>query len=357
MTSPEICLGVTGSIAAYKSCELARLLVKSGYTVSVVMTSNATEFVRPLTFRTLTSRPVITGMFDEPEQCETEHISLAHRVAAIVIAPATANVVGKLAHGIADDFLTTSVLAAECPVIIAPAMNHSMLANPIYRENELRLRQLGFVFVGPESGDLACGERGAGRMAEPKHIFDSVESVVRVSQSLAGERVLVTAGPTREHIDSVRYLSNPSTGKMGYEIARAAALRGANVTLVSGPSTEIPPYGVEIVRVTTAADMNDAVQRLADRCTIFVGAAAVADYRPVSVSNTKIKKTNGPLKIEWERTEDVLANLSAAAPPDSIIIGFAAETDNVVDNARAKMKAKGLDMVVANRVGVHDQRR
>jgi phosphopantothenoylcysteine decarboxylase/phosphopantothenate--cysteine ligase len=350
MTSPEICLGVTGSIAAYKSCELARLLVKGGYRVSTVMTANATEFVRPLTFRALTSRPVITDMFADAEDYDTEHVSIAHRAAAIVIAPATANIIAKFAHGIADDFLTTTVLAAECPVIVAPAMNQSMVGNPLYKENENKLRALGFLFVDPGVGELACGEVGAGRMAEPAEIVQTVDAVVRTAQSLAGEKVLITAGPTREFIDPVRFISNPSTGKMGYEIARAAAWRGAHVTLVSGPTSETPPFGVHFVPVTSASEMNETVIARAGECTVFIAAAAVADHKPVSQSEQKIKKDDGKTTLVLDLTDDILANVAAGKTPGQLIVGFAAETENMIENAGAKLAAKQLDMIVANRV-------
>jgi len=348
---PEICLGVTGSIAAYKVCELARLLVKSGCGVTVVMTRNATEFIRPLTFETITGRPVITGMFERADQFDTAHVSLAHRSAAIVIAPATANVIGKIAQGIADDFLTTTVLAAECTVVLAPAMNQSMVLNAVYRENVATLRHRGCMFIEGTSGELACGETGAGRMAEPSEIAAIVGEVVACSQSLARERVLVTAGPTREYIDPVRFISNPSSGKMGYEIARAARRRGATVTLVSGPTTLAEPFGIECIHVTTADEMARAVRDRASECTIVVATAAVADYTPAAPSEQKLKKTGETMQIELKRTEDILEYVANQRQPGRIVVGFAAETDRVVENAREKLCDKGLDLIVANTVG------
>jgi len=347
---PEVCLGVTGSIAAYKACELARLLVKSGCGVTVVMTRNATEFIRPLTFETITGRPVITDMFERADQFDTAHVSVAHRSAAIVIAPATANVVGKIAQGIADNFLTTTVLAAECTVVIAPAMNQSMFLNTVYRENVETLRQRGCVFVEGAGGELACGETGPGRMAEPSEIAVVVAEVLACSQSLAGERVLVTAGPTREYIDPVRFISNPSSGKMGYELARAAQRRGAAVTLVSGPTSLAEPFGVECIHVTTADEMARTVRDRASECTIVVAAAAVADYTPAAPSGRKLKKTGETMQIELKRTEDIIGSVTSRRRPGQIVAGFAAETDHVVENARRKLGDKGLDLIVANDV-------
>jgi len=348
---PEICFGVTGSIASYKACECVRLLVKSGCQVTVVMTSHATQFIHPLTFETLTGRPVVTDMFERADEFDVEHVALAHRCAAIVIAPATANVIGKIAYGIADDFLTTTVLAAECDVVIAPAMNQSMFLNSVYRENVDKLKALGYVFVEGSSGELACGEVGPGRMAEPQLIVDVVAEVVESSLSLTGEHVLVTAGPTREPIDPVRFVSNRSSGKMGYAIARAARRRGAKVTLVSGPTALAAPYGVEYVQVTTAEQMAQAVHDRVAECTIMVAAAAVADYTPAEPSVRKLKKTGGEMRIEMKRTEDILETVARERRPGQILVGFAAETENVLDNARKKLHQKKLDLVVANDVG------
>ncbi len=347
----EVCLGVTGSIAAYKACELARMLVKSGFAVTVVMSRNATEFIQPLTFETITGRPVITGMFDRADQFDTAHVSLAHRSAAIVIAPATANVIVKRAQGIADDFLTTTVLAAECTVVVAPAMNQSMVLNTVYLENVATLRQRDCIFVEGPSGELACGETGPGRMAEPSEIAAVVAGVAACSHSLAGERVLVTAGPTREYIDPVRFISNPSSGKMGYEIARAAQRRGAAVTLVSGPTSLADPFDVETIHVTTADEMARAVRDRASECTIVVAAAAVADYAPAAPSDRKLKKTGETMRIELKRTEDILETVANQRRSGQIVAGFAAETDHVIENARNKLSSKGLDLIVANEVG------
>jgi len=347
----EVCLGVTGSIAAYKACELARMLVKSGFAVTVVMSRNATEFIQPLTFETITGRPVITGMFDRADQFDTAHVSLAHRSAAIVIAPATANVIGKMAQGIADDFLTTTVLAAECTVVVAPAMNQSMVLNAVYLENVATLRRRGSIFVEGTSGELACSETGPGRMAEPSEIAAVVAEVVACSRSLAGERVLVTAGPTREYIDPVRFISNPSSGKMGYEIARAAQRRGAEVTLVSGPTSLADPFGVETIHVTTADEMARAVRERVSDCTIVVAAAAVADYTPAAPSEQKLKKTGEMMRIELKRTNDIIQTVANHRQSGQVVAGFAAETDNVIENARNKLSSKGIDLIVANEVG------
>jgi len=315
------------------------------------MTASATEFIRPLTFETISGRPVITNMFGRPAERTPEHVSVAHRSGAIVIAPATANVIARIAGGVADDFLSTTVLAAECTVVIAPAMNQSMLANPIYRENVDKLKRLGYVFVDGARGELVSGELGFGRMAEPAQIAEVVAEVVRCSQSLVGERVLVTAGPTREPLDPVRFISNASSGKMGYELARAARQRGAEVTLVSGPTGLASPFEVECVRVTTADEMARAVRERAPACTVLAAAAAVADFTPVVTAERKLKKKDETIRIDLKPTEDILARAASERRPGQVFVGFAAETEYVVENAREKLRNKGLDLVVANVVG------
>lgn len=346
LAGKEIILGVTGGIAAYKAVELLRLLTKAGATVHVVMTRSATEFVTPLTFQTLSMNPVSTDLFSLVSEREIGHISLADRADLVVIAPATANVIGKLAHGIADDLLTTTVMATTAPVLLAPAMNVNMYRNPLYRENEAVLRRHGYRFADPVHGALACGWEGEGKLQEPAVIFEEVCAAL-APQDLAGETLLVTAGPTREELDPVRFISNHSSGKMGYAIARAARRRGARVVLVTGPSCLPAPHGVETVPVTSAAAMRQAVmERLADS-TVIVKAAAVADYRPVTRAGEKMKKTGDTLALQLEKTGDILAELGTCKG-ERLLVGFAAETENLVANARQKLEGKNLDLIVAN---------
>jgi len=344
-----VVLGVTGGIAAYKAVELLRLLTKAGATVHVIMTRSATEFVAPLTFQTLSMNPVHTELFNLISEQEIGHISLADRADLFIIAPATANVIGKLAHGIADDMLTTTVMATKAPVLIAPAMNVNMYQNPIYRENEARLKDHGYLFVEPARGMLACGWEGEGKLQEPAAIFEVAQSALS-PKDLAGEQVLVTAGPTREELDPVRFISNYSSGKMGYAIARAANRRGARVTLVTGPTCLDAPWGVETIPVTSAREMRDAVLEKAATASIVIKAAAVADYRPVRRSASKVKKTDQPETVELVRNPDILAELGASKG-ERLLVGFAAETDSLLENAGKKLKEKNLDMVVANDVG------
>ena len=343
-----ILLGVTGGIAVYKAVELLRLLTKAGAAVHVVMTRSATEFVTPLTFQTLSGQPVHLELFNLISEQQIGHISLAERADLCLVAPATANFVGKLACGIADDLLSTTIMATRAPVLIAPAMNVHMYQNPIYRENEARLKGHGYLFVAPACGMLACGYQGEGKLQEPEVIFEEVLSALS-PKPLAGERILVTAGPTREEIDPVRYISNHSSGKMGYALARAARLRGAQVTLVTGPTAIAPPYGVSVVQVESALDMRRAVLERLESTDIVIKAAAVADYRPRLRSEMKVKKTVASLAIELEKNPDILAELGAAKG-GRLLVGFAAETQDLVANAAAKLTAKNLDLIVANDV-------
>jgi phosphopantothenoylcysteine decarboxylase/phosphopantothenate--cysteine ligase len=346
----EIILGVTGGIAAYKAVELLRLLTKAGAGVHVIMTGAATEFVTPLTFQTLSMNPVSTSLFNLISEREIGHISLADRADLFIIAPATANVIGKLASGIADDMLTTTVMATKAPVLIAPAMNVNMYQNPLYRENEAKLKRHGFLFVEPASGMLACGWEGEGKLQEPQVIFE--EALAALSKKdLAGENILVTAGPTREELDPVRYISNHSSGKMGYAIAGAARRRGARVMLVTGPTCLAEPYGVETVQVTTALDMRLAIMDRLEESTMVIKAAAVADYRPARRAALKIKKSAGSHTLELEKNPDILGELGEIKGK-RLLVGFAAETDDLVGNAGKKLAEKNLDMVVANDISL-----
>lgn len=342
----EIVLGVTGGIAVYKAVELLRLLTKAGANVHVIMTKGATEFVAPLTFQTLSMNPVSTSLFNLLSEREIGHISLADRADLIVIAPATANIIGKLANGIADDMLTTTVMACKAPLLIAPAMNVNMYQSAAYKENEARLKSRGVLFVAPAKGLLACGWEGEGKLQEPAIIFEEALSAL-APKDLAGESVLVTAGPTREEIDPVRFVSNYSSGKMGYAIARAARLRGAAVTLVTGPTCLDAPYGVDTVPVVTAAGMREAVLARAAGSTIIIKAAAVADYRPEQRAELKIKKTAASLTLKLAKNPDILAELGRMKG-ERLLVGFAAETGDLLENAGKKLAGKNLDMVVAN---------
>ena len=349
LADKTVLLGVTGGISAYKVAELARLLVKAGVNVKVVMTEAGQQFVTPLTFRTLTGNPVATTMWSDPGS-PFPHISLSDEADLIVVAPATANIIAKMAGGIADDLLSTTLLAARGTVVVAPAMNSRMYLNPITQANLEKLRRMGVVVLAPGEGGLACRTEGVGRMAEPSEIFDAVASELAVTSDLEGRRVLVTAGPTREYIDPVRFISNPSTGLMGYTVAARAARSGAYVTLISGP-VELPcPPGVRLVNVVSAADMKEAVlENLADS-DVLVMAAAVADYTPAQVAPSKMKKSEGVPELKFTATADILKEV-APRKDGRIVVGFAAETDDVVDNARKKLKGKDLDLIVANKVG------
>lgn len=347
---PVVVLGVTGCIAAYKACELARMLMRAGCRVKIVMTEAATHFVGPTTFRALTGEPVAIGLWDESD-ARVHHVSLADEADVFVIAPATANTLAKIATGRADDLLSTSALATEAPIVIAPAMNvHMWRAQPTV-EAIATLRGRGAVVIEPESGELACGDIGEGRLAGLETIVEAVLAETRRVRDLIGVRVLVTAGGTREPIDPVRFIGNASSGKTGYRIAEEAARRGATVTLVSGPTVLPDPFGVATVRVTTAAEMRDAVQAVYENVDAVVASAAVADFRPTTYAAHKQKKDDAPRSLELERTPDILAELGA--DKDSrLLIGFAAETRDVLESARGKLKSKNLDLVVANDVSV-----
>lgn len=348
LTGKTVVLGVTGGIAAYKGVELLRLLTKGGATVHVVMTEAATRFIAPLTFQSLSGNPVHLELFNLIQEQEIGHISLADRGDLMLIAPATANFIGKLANGIADDLLTTTIMAARGPVLIAPAMNVNMYSNRIYRGNEERLRQAGYSFVDPESGSLACGWEGQGRLAPPERIFEAAVRLL-TPQDLAGETIMVTAGPTQERIDPVRFISNHSSGKMGYAIARMAALRGARVILVSGPVSISPPVGVELVTAVSADEMYGAVMERVAECSAVIKAAAVADYRPAEPAPQKIKKHGESLNLELVRNRDILATLGRLEKRP-LLVGFAAETADLLQNGAAKLTAKNLDLIVANDV-------
>lgn len=344
-----IVLGVTGGIAVYKAAELLRLYVKAGAEVHVIMTAGAQQFVTPLTFQTLSGNPVHTELFSLYQEKEIGHITLADRADLFVVAPATANVVGKVAAGIADDLLTTTLMATRAPVLFVPAMNVNMWENPIYRRNEATLRELGYHFMEPATGFLACGWEGKGKLPDPAAIFEESERVLTV-QDLAGETLLVTAGPTREEIDPIRYISNYSSGKMGYAVARAARNRGARVILVSGPTCLAAPCGVELQAVTSAGQMREAALAAAPRATIIVKAAAVADYRPAEPAAQKIKKeAAAALTLHLEKNPDILAELGRVKG-ERVLVGFAAETADLVANARRKLEEKNLDLIVANDV-------
>lgn len=348
-----VLLCVTGCIAAYKSCEILRLLQKAGYRVKVLMTEHATQFVGPTTFRALTHEKVAIGLFDDPED-PIHHISLAQEADVVLVAPATANCIAKMAHGIADDLMSTTLLATKAPILIAPAMNSGMWSAAATQENVEVLKSRGVHFVQPDSGYLACGDIGSGRLPTPEAIADATRSLLQGSTDLVGEHVLITAGPTHEPIDPVRYIANRSSGKMGLELARAARDRGANVTLIAGP-IELPiPAGIETIHVQTASQMYNAAVKAFGRSTIAILAAAVADYTPSAPSDHKLKKAVDPIdSIPLIQTQDILAELSSNKE-DRIVIGFAAETNDVVDYAVAKLKRKGCDAIVANDVSRSD---
>ena len=347
----NVVLGVTGGIAAYKACELCSRLRKSGAQVYVIMTKNACEFVAPLTFETLSNHPVVTDTFKRPDTWEVEHVALAKRADLFVIAPATANIMAKMACGIADDMLSTTVLATRAPVLIAPAMNTGMWENIATRENAETLKRRGVHFIGPEGGFLACGDNGAGRMSEAKDIFEAAEKILSAAQDLAGLRLLVTAGPTQEKLDPVRYITNRSSGKMGYAIAEAAAARGAQVTLVTGPTNLAIPAGVQGVKILSTQDLYDEMMNRCEEQDIIIQAAAPADFTPDQVADQKIKKQgDGNLIISLKQTPDVAAAVGKKKKPGQTLVGFAAETNDVLENAQGKLIKKNLDMIVANDV-------
>ena len=343
-----VVLAVTGGIAAYKIPNLASMLKKLGADVQVLMTKNATNFITPITFESLTGTKCMVDTFDRNFQFSVEHVALAKRADVVLVAPATANVIGKLACGIADDMLTTTLLACRCKVFVAPAMNTRMYENSIVQDNLARLRRFGMEVIEPAAGHLACGDEGKGKMPEPAELLQYILREAAMQKDMAGLRVLVTAGPTREAIDPVRFVTNHSSGRMGYAIARNCMLRGAAVTLVTGPVSLTPPMFTDVVPVTSAAEMFEAVTSRAGEQDIVVKAAAVADYRPAAVAGEKIKKGDGALSLSLERTQDILAWLGAHKRPGQFLCGFAMETQDLLANARKKLEAKNADLIVAN---------
>ena len=345
-----VLLGVTGSIAAYKIAYLASMLKKQQADVHVLMTRNATNFINPITFETLTGNKCLVDTFDRNFQFQVEHVSIAKKADVVMIAPASANVIGKLAHGIADDMLTTTIMACRCKKFISPAMNTNMFENPIVQDNLKILEHYGYEVIDPAVGYLACGDTGAGKMPEPETLLNYILRECACEKDMKGLKVLVTAGPTQEAIDPVRYITNHSSGKMGYAIAKMAMLRGADVTLVSGRTALTPPPFVRVVPVVTARDMNEAVTSVSQEQDIIIKAAAVADYRPASVSDAKIKKKDDDMSIALERTDDILKYLGEHKPDGQFLCGFSMETENMIGNSRVKLTRKNLDMVAANNV-------
>ena len=347
-----VLLGVTGSIAAYKIAYLASALKKLHAQVHVLMTENATNFINPITFESLTGNKCLVDTFDRNFQFQVEHVSIAKQADVVMIAPASANVIGKLAHGIADDMLTTTIMACKCKKIISPAMNTNMYENPIVQDNLAILQHYGYEVIEPASGYLACGDTGAGKMPEPEMLLEYILREIAKEKDLTGQKVLVTAGPTQEAIDPVRYITNHSSGKMGYALAKAAMLRGAQVTLVSGPCAIEPPPFVKLVPIVTAKEMFDAVTSVSFEQDIIIKAAAVADYRPAKVFDDKVKKQEGQMSIELEKTDDILQYLGDNRVPGQFLCGFSMETQNMLGNSRAKLGKKHLDMVAANNLKV-----
>lgn len=342
----NIVIGVTGGIAVYKAVDLVSRLKKLGAEVNVIMTESAREFVMPLTFQTISNNPVAIDTFAPPQKWSVEHISLAQKADLFMIVPATANIIGKMANGIADDMLSTTVMATKAPVLIAPAMNTGMYENVIVQDNIKKLKSFGYEFVGPGAGFLACGDIGAGRLIEAETIISKAEGLLIGKKDLLGKKILVTAGPTQESIDPVRYITNHSSGKMGYAIAEAAIQRGANVTLVTGPTNLRVPDDVEVIHTKSAQEMYEAVSDRFEDCDIVIQSAAVADYRPKNVSNQKIKKS-GNLQIELDRTKDIAFEIGKRKS-NQCLVGFAAETENLIENAKGKMERKSFDYIVAN---------
>lgn len=352
LENKTVLLGVTGGIAAYKSASLASKLVKAGAEVRVIMTENATNFINPITFESLTGHKCVVDTFDRNFEFKVEHVALAQKADVIMIAPATANVMAKLAYGLADDMLTTTVLASKAPKIIAPAMNTGMYENPATQHNIEILKGYGMEVITPASGYLACGDVGAGKMPEPEDLYEHILRTCAYPKDMIGLKVLVSAGPTQESIDPVRYITNHSSGKMGYSIAKACMLRGADVTLVSGPTAlDYPPF-VEVVPVTTAKDMYEAVTSRSKEMDIIIKAAAVADYRPSQIANEKVKKSDDAMSIPLERTADILKYLGEHKPEGQFLCGFSMETQNMLENSRKKLAKKNLDMIVANNLKV-----
>ena len=352
LAGKTVLLCVSGSIAAYKIAYLASALKKLKADVHVLMTRNATNFINPITFETLTGNKCLVDTFDRNFEFSVEHVSLAKAADVVLVAPASANVIAKLAHGLADDMLTTTVLACTCKKIISPAMNTRMFENPITQDNLKICEHYGMEVISPASGYLACGDTGAGKMPEPEVLLQYILKEVQYEKDLKGKKILVTAGPTREAIDPVRYITNHTTGKMGYAIAKTAALRGAEVTLVSGPAEVEPPMFVNFVPVVTAKDMFEAVTSRSDEMDAVIKAAAVADYRPKFVNTEKTKKKDGDMAIELERTDDILKWLGEHKKDSQFLCGFSMETEHMLENSRAKLKKKNLDMIVANNLKV-----
>ncbi len=347
-----VVLAVSGSIAAYKIASLASALGKLHADVQVLMTQNATNFINPITFETLTGNKCLVDTFDRNFQYSVEHVALAKRADVVLVAPASANVIGKIANGIADDMLTTTVMACKCKKIISPAMNTQMFENPIVQDNLKKLEHYGYEVIQPAVGLLACKDVGKGKMPEPETLLEYILREVAYEKDLKGKKILVTAGPTQESIDPVRYLTNHSSGKMGYAIAKVCSMRGADVTLVSGKTAIKPPLFVDVVPVTTAREMYEAVTGRFDRQDIVIKAAAVADYRPKTISEQKVKKADGELSIEMERTDDILKYLGEHKRSNQFLCGFSMETEHMLENSRKKLKKKNLDMIVANNVKV-----
>ena len=343
-----VVIGVSGGIAVYKTLDVVSRLRKLGVNVNVIMTKSATEFVTPLSFQSLSQNYVVCDMFEDPKTWDVEHISLAKRADVFLIAPATANVIGKIANGIADDMLTTTVMATKAKVLIAPAMNTNMYENPILQRNINTLKELGYNFVEPESGRLACGDTGKGKLASPETIVDEVVKLLSKGQDLKGKSIIVTAGPTVESIDPMRYITNRSTGKMGYSIAKEAIERGADVTLITGPTNLTPPQNLKkLVKIESAKDMYEAVLANLDENDVVIKSAAVADYKPKNYSNKKIKKSDDDLVIELDRNKDIAQEIGKIKN-NKILVGFAAETNDLIENASLKIKKKNLDFIVAN---------
>lgn len=347
-----VVLGVTGGIAAYKSAALTSLLVKAGAQVQVIMTEHARQFIAPLTFESLTGRRCLTDTFDRNHEYSTEHVELAKEADVVMIAPATANIIAKIAHGMADDMLTTTMLACDCPKIVAPAMNTRMYENPVTQDNIRKLEEYGMTIAHPTSGHLACGDIGKGKMLEPEELFQYILMACAFEKDMAGKHVLVTAGATQEALDPVRYITNHSSGKMGYSLAKISAFRGAEVVLVSGHTALAAPLFAERVSVTSAEDMFQAVTERSEWADIIIKAAAVADYRPATVSSEKIKKSDDQMSIGLERTQDILGYLGAHKRDGQFLCGFAMETQDLLENASQKLKKKNADMIVANNLKV-----
>ena len=347
-----ILLGVTGSIAAYKMANVASALVKKGADVHVIMTKNATNFINPITFETLTNHKCLVDTFDRNFEFNVEHVSIAKAADVALIAPATANVIGKIACGIADDMLTTTIMACTCPILVSPAMNTNMYNNKIFRDNMSRLEEYGYRIIEPDTGRLACGDVGAGKLPSEDILIEAIEKVLAPVQDLAGKKVLVTAGPTVESIDPVRYITNHSSGKMGYAIANAAARRGADVTLVSGPVRVKADATVNVVNIISAADMFNAVKERMDEQDIIIKAAAVADYTPEVTADHKIKKSDDDMCIRLKRTEDILKYIGEYKKNGQIVCGFSMETENLIENSKTKLAKKNADMIVANNLNV-----